>query len=308
MICSVGIAAYNEERNIAALLDSLRRQRLLHSRLADVVVIMSGCTDRTAEIVRAKAQDWPLLRGIEEPARLGKASAVNTLLQVTDAPILVLANADTLVAPDAIERLLAPFADPSVGMTGGRVVPLNDRRSLLGFSSHVIWNLHHAMNLHGRVKLGEFVAVHKRAVPFVATDTPVDEVSMEAAVAASGFLRVYVPEAVLHIHGPETIRDYLAQRRRIFCGHLWARASYGWSVPTLSASLPLRLLWTMYRRHELVQSWQDPVRLLGTVSLEGFSRMLGGIDYVAGRDHHIWTVATTTKYLSPESQRSNLSR
>ncbi len=50
---SVGILAYNEEANIATLIRNLLNQPLEPDlNLAEIVVIASGCSDRTQEIVK----------------------------------------------------------------------------------------------------------------------------------------------------------------------------------------------------------------------------------------------------------------
>src|SRR3954447_13505646 len=49
--CSVGVMAYNEEANIAQALESILGQDLTAGRIAEAIVVASGCEDRTAEIV-----------------------------------------------------------------------------------------------------------------------------------------------------------------------------------------------------------------------------------------------------------------
>src|SRR5260370_14877342 len=49
--CSVGVMAYNEQANIAAALDSILRQEPAAGRVAELIVVASGCEDRTAAIV-----------------------------------------------------------------------------------------------------------------------------------------------------------------------------------------------------------------------------------------------------------------
>ena len=48
MKVSVAVPAYNEERNIGLLIDSLRSQRTRRAEIVEIVVIASGCTDRCA--------------------------------------------------------------------------------------------------------------------------------------------------------------------------------------------------------------------------------------------------------------------
>ena len=46
--CGVGVMAYDEEANIAAALDSILRQQLAAGENTELIVVASGCQDRTA--------------------------------------------------------------------------------------------------------------------------------------------------------------------------------------------------------------------------------------------------------------------
>src|SRR6266700_850468 len=57
--CSIGIMAYNEEANIARTLKSVLEQTGPSIRIDEVIVVASGCTDRTVPIVAAMALQEP---------------------------------------------------------------------------------------------------------------------------------------------------------------------------------------------------------------------------------------------------------
>jgi len=50
--CSVGITAHNEEANMAQILQAVLDQRLHFVDITEIIVVASGCTDRTIEIVQ----------------------------------------------------------------------------------------------------------------------------------------------------------------------------------------------------------------------------------------------------------------
>jgi len=54
---SAGVCAYNEERNIVQCLRSLSAQRLNRKELVEILVISSGSTDRTDELVARYAEE-----------------------------------------------------------------------------------------------------------------------------------------------------------------------------------------------------------------------------------------------------------
>ena len=175
--CSIGIMAHNEEANIGRVLEAVLTQRTKHVIVTEIVVVASGCTDKTEDIVRDWARRDPRIRLLVQEQRAGKAAAINAYLPEAREKVLVLCSADLIPQADAIERLVLPFADPEVGMTSSRPVPVNDRRQFMGFAAHMLWGLHHAVNVSS-FKAGEMCACRKifERIPY---HTAVDEASME---------------------------------------------------------------------------------------------------------------------------------
>src|SRR5881409_3417523 len=82
---SAVVPAYNEERNVAHMLDSLLAQRTPLGILSEVVVVASGCTDATAARVTEVARRDGRVRLVTESVRSGKAAAVDRYLESRDA-------------------------------------------------------------------------------------------------------------------------------------------------------------------------------------------------------------------------------
>jgi cellulose synthase/poly-beta-1,6-N-acetylglucosamine synthase-like glycosyltransferase len=287
--CSVGVMAYNEAANIGGLLDALIRQRSHRGRIDEIIVLSSGCTDETEAIVRKYEEVDPRVRLIRQSERQGKASAINLFLKAAKSPIVILESADTRPEPDTIERLVAVFDDPEVGMAGARPVPVNDPKTFLGFAACLLWDLHHHIALR-RPKMGELIAF-RRVFQRIPINSAVDEVSIEALIRGQGYQLRYVPSAIVRNRGPSTFGDFVRQRRRIFAGHLQVLSQHGYGVPTMrSAQLLLAL----------VRGWKWDWRYLiwtpGVAALEIYSRLLGQIDHTfQRRDHAVWEMSITTK-------------
>lgn len=219
--CSVGVMAYNEEANIAAALASILGQELSTGRIAELIVVASGCQDRTAGIVAGIARHDRRVRLIEQERREGKASAINLFIGAVRSPVLVMVSADVLVEGETFDALLRHFTDPAVGMVGGHPTPVNSEATFLGHAVHLQWRLHDRIARQAP-KLGEIVAF-RNVVPSIPLDTAVDEISIQALVSQLGYRLVYEPRAVVYNRGPATVRDFLRQRRRIYAGHLRVR-------------------------------------------------------------------------------------
>jgi cellulose synthase/poly-beta-1,6-N-acetylglucosamine synthase-like glycosyltransferase len=291
--------AHNEAANIGRLLAALVSQRTRDVRISEIVVVASGCTDGTVQLCREWQERDARVDVLVQPRREGKASAVNLFLSRAKESLLVLCSADLLPAPDTIEQVVAPFVEPDIGMTTCRPVPVNAPDRFMGFAAHLLWDLHHLINLEG-FKAGELVAFRKifERIPY---RTSVDEARIEPVIRGQGYGVRYVPTAITYNKGPETVHDFLVQRRRIFAGHLAMRDELGYRVRTLSS---MRILGLVARHMD----WR-PRQLFWTIAvaaLEAYGRFLGRRDYRRKREQFVWEIATTTKQLgaagSTESQ------
>lgn len=293
--CSIGIMAHNEERNIGSLLAALVSHNVI---LSEILVVASGCTDRTEAIVRSWEARDERIHLIVQAAREGKASAVNAFLRHARERIVVLCSADLIPEQGTIERLVAPFGDPEVGMTSARPMPVNDPETFMGFAAHLLWGLHHQLNMSGQFKAGELIAFRKifERIPY---HTAVDEASIEPVIHGQGYRAVYVPDAIVRNKGPETLQDFLSQRRRIYAGHLEIRHTLGYQVNTMSGLKILRFLLGQldWRPRPLLWTWV-------VAALEVYGRFLGRRDYKRHRDHTVWKIADTTK--DPEVELSSV--
>jgi cellulose synthase/poly-beta-1,6-N-acetylglucosamine synthase-like glycosyltransferase len=283
--------ACNEEANIALLLQEILAQEVTHGELIEIIVVSSGCTDRTEQIVFDLMPRDGRIRLLTQRKREGKASAINFFLTEAAGDILILESGDTLPEHGTFDKLIAPFADPLVGMTGGRPVPVNDPSSFMGHVVHMMWRMHHAVALSSP-KLGEVIAF-RNFVKQIPGDTATDEASIEAIVTRAGFKLVYVPGAIVRNKGPETVSEFILQRRRIAAGHYYLQKNETYSVSTSS---PLKIL-SVFVKELLL----NPSRIfwsLGMVVLEVVGRVLGFYDArIRGKNPFIWDIAPSTKRL-----------
>ena len=288
--CSVGIMAYNEQANIGQLLDAIVHQQTTRCVIREIIVLASGCTDRTEAIVRQWERRHPSIKLVTQPRREGKASAINLFLRRSQAEILVLVGADTLPTPVTIERLVEPLLQPEVGMTGGRPVPVNDPSTFMGFAAHFLWELHHQVAIR-QPKLGELTAFRRIffRIPF---NTATDEANIEPLIQGQAYELRYVPESVVYNRGPATVQDFVKQRRRIHAGHLRIYRKQRYAVSTLSVTHIVDALFRSWR-----WDWKHVPWIAAVIGLEAYARLLGWIDYKF-RDpglHAVWAIATTTK-------------
>jgi biofilm PGA synthesis N-glycosyltransferase PgaC len=287
--CSVGITAYNEEANIGRLLQAMIDQRLYEAEITEIIVVASGCTDRTEEIVREYMERDPRIQLYVQEQREGKTSAINVFLAHAREKICVLESGDTLPREDTVENMVRMFRNPGVGMTGAQKVAVNTPDHVVGVLSHLRLKMEHQLCLE-IPRLGELIAFRK-VFDQMPLDVAMDEAFVEALIIRRGMQVRYAPDAVVYSMGPETVNDFVKQRRRNYAGHLYLKDKYGYKVSSLQNVRVVRIA--------LEEVW-GAVRLVATLgilaTLEVYSRLLGAWDYYVRREKHtVWDMAWTTK-------------
>lgn len=113
---AIVVAAHNEEDFIAAKIHNTWQIDYPEDRLT-LLIGSDGSSDATAEILRA-ALDPRLQAHIFENRR-GKVSVVNDLMAKVDAGIVVLSDANTMLAADSVRKLIRHFQNSTVGCVNG---------------------------------------------------------------------------------------------------------------------------------------------------------------------------------------------
>ena len=293
--CTVGVFAHNEAHNVERALHAILSQQLHTATIIEIIVVASGCTDTTVDLAQEIARRHPIVSVEVEQDRRGKASAIRRLMSMARGDVIVLVGADTLPAPNAIEHLVAPFADREVGMTGARVVPLNNPATFLGFAVQMLWYVHHHLALR-QPKLGELVACRNIIADFP-EDTSTDDLALEALVTRKGLRLVYTPEAIVYNRGPEVYGDFMIQRRRIFTGELRVALKYRYIASSLSLRHLVPLVFDAVKSHPRSIPWT-----LAVMALEFWARLLGAVDALRGREAVVWRPARTTKNVVKTSE------
>jgi biofilm PGA synthesis N-glycosyltransferase PgaC len=295
---SIVVPAYNEAAGIERLLSSLLDQETRYARIVEIVVVASGCTDDTAQVAREFGRGRPGVHVYVQERREGKVAAINAYLKMRDprAEVTLVCSADLGLPRDVVEKLVCFLRDnPDVGMVGGRPVPDNDPRKLVGAMVGLLWELHHRVSLEVP-KMGEIVAFRAHLVEYVSELSVVDEASMEDIVRAKGYKLGYVPDAVVQNHGPETLAEYFEQRRRIARGHYWLEFAFGYEVATLDRGLLVRTAVDTARAHGA----REKLALAAAIGTELAARAAGFWDArVVGGKHRTWRMLPSTKKLAP---------
>lgn len=118
---TVLIAALNEQDVIGPRIENLLAQDYPADRLITMIA-SDGSTDRTPAIVREFVEKHPgRVQLLDFPNRRGKSATLNDSMTRVTSPIVVLSDANTDFAPNAVTNLARWFADPKVGAVCGKL-------------------------------------------------------------------------------------------------------------------------------------------------------------------------------------------
>lgn len=216
---SLVISAYREEGVIL--------QRLTNALLMDypadrfeVVVGCDGAEDLTGELVRTVHDSR--VRLIQFPERRGKASVLNDCIPQARGDIVVLSDANTMMEPQAIRRLVRHFHDAGVGGVCGKLVltdPLTGRNA-----DSLYWKYENFLkDCEGRLGAllganGAIYALRKDLYDPIPPNTIIDDFLVGMRLYQRGYRLVYDSEALAFEETPATIEAEFHRRARIGAG------------------------------------------------------------------------------------------
>ncbi len=136
---SVVIPAYNEEAVIARKIENTLALDYPREKLE--ILVASESNDATDAIVGRYAERGVTL--VSSPVRKGKVANVNRAIPRSRGEILLLTDANAILRPDALRKIVRHFADPRIGSVSGRLVYENPGGGGAGASEGLYWSLEH---------------------------------------------------------------------------------------------------------------------------------------------------------------------
>jgi GT2 family glycosyltransferase len=115
---SIVVPVYNQVFYTRVCLASLEH----HEESMQVIVVDNGSTDETPEVLAAWAEQGRSRLVLRQDGNLGFAGACNAGAGAAIGEFVVFLNNDTFVLPGWLDNLLRPFADPSITITGSRLL------------------------------------------------------------------------------------------------------------------------------------------------------------------------------------------
>jgi cellulose synthase/poly-beta-1,6-N-acetylglucosamine synthase-like glycosyltransferase len=215
---AVCVCAYNEEKSIVEKAINMIEMAAGNDRV-ELLVYVDGAGDRTAEMLAPFADR---IRVVSSDVRRGKSYGMNVLVAQTSADIILFTDANVHIAPDALQKMLPWFADPTVACVCGHLVYTNPDDSAMSSSGSLYWRLEEGIKqLESDVYSvigadGSLFAIRRSAHVEVPPDI-IDDFYVSLRIVLSGLKAVREPRALAYERSATSTQDEFRRKVRIAC-------------------------------------------------------------------------------------------
>lgn len=219
---SIIIPAYNEEITVASSIKSMLN---LNYPDYEVIVVDDGSSDNTFnEAWKYSEKGVKVIR----QKNTGKPGAINTGIKNASGEIVITVDADSKLHPDALTWIARRFSgNPRLGAVAGNVKidkPTGLLKTLQSLEYTTSINLirksqsvlHCVMIVPGAIAALKTTVIHE--VGYFPSDTFAEDFDITMKILKAGYHVEYESRAIAFTQAPESIEDFLKQRRRWYRG------------------------------------------------------------------------------------------
>jgi cellulose synthase/poly-beta-1,6-N-acetylglucosamine synthase-like glycosyltransferase len=212
---SVVIPAFNEAAVIAAKIENTKA--LTYPSPLEIIVVADGSDDSTEAVAREAGT-----RTLYEPERRGKSAALNRGVAVASGEVVVLTDANCMLAPRSVLALVAEMADPSVAVVSGSKTVTGEGAH--GAGEGMYWRfearLKDAEAAFGATMgaPGEVIAIRRSAFAPIPEDVINDDFHLTCEALRHGWRVTYAGDAQATEDVSARVADELERRTRIAAG------------------------------------------------------------------------------------------
>lgn len=275
---TVLVPAHNEEKVIVRCLDSIFVSTYPRLR---VMVVNDASTDSTEQLVNQYRHAHPdqQLSMLSELLNIGKGAALNHALKDSvSTELVMMLDADSLLAPNAIEKAVSYFANSRVVGVAANVQIINQHTTLgmlqkfehmVSYQSKKAYSITNCDYIIGGVG-STYRTKAIRAVNYYDTDTMTEDISLSMKLAAQGNREnrlLYGADVVALTEPVDTFSTLARQRYRWKYGSLQNLVKHSYLIDANSRKYSNML--TMYRLPMAIVT-EMTLLLLPLVWLYGF--------------------------------------
>jgi cellulose synthase/poly-beta-1,6-N-acetylglucosamine synthase-like glycosyltransferase/glycosyltransferase involved in cell wall biosynthesis len=204
----------------------------------ELLVVAGASEDGTKEMCLDFSEKYPEnVRVVCEDFSRGKPAALNLAFTHATGDIIGVFDADSVPAKDVLQRVASYFQDPSVSAVQGSAISLNESQNMLTKVAAAEDKAWFQGLLHGREKLGLFVAF-TGSCQFIRSDVLneiggweesalAEDVELSLKLVKHGRCVKFAPDVSSGQETPFNFRGLITQRTRWYRGYMEASVKYG---------------------------------------------------------------------------------
>ncbi len=279
--------AYNEEDSLPEKIANLRDLKKVKPDLE--ILAYSDCsTDRTNDLLE-EASD--ILTPVIGRCRTGKVEGMQKLVEKTDADVIIFTDANVMLEPASLPRLLRYFENPEIGAVAATLHCLTQDDHKQNPTEQVgglYWRLEESIKAKESMTGstmgadGAVFARRKQGYPMLPGHL-VDDMATSISVLFDGLRCVSAPDVHAYEHLVADTGDEFRRKRRIACGSI---NTYWYLKPDLQRMSLLDRF--KFMSHKLIRWWGGAELLVAIVAFwvaagsmgylwESVSLVLGGL-------------------------------
>ena len=222
---SIIIPCYNEEKNIASCMDSIKNADYPKEK-TEIIVVDDGSTDKTWEIL-AKYGNIKLFK----QSHKGKSEALNLGTKIAKHDLILTIDADTIIDKNCIKEIVKPFADKEVAAASGSC-KVSNKNSLIGMFQNVEYHYNNLIRSSFSKVFGNcvwffgFLACYRKDVlkqiGLFKKDSMTEDMDISLEIKKAGYRTINAEKAIGCTTAPDTLSGLYRQRARWWTGGLQA--------------------------------------------------------------------------------------
>lgn len=257
------MCAYNEEASLPAKIENLRAMKAEVPDL-DIFAFSDCSSDATNDLLNGASD---ILTPVIGTTRTGKVLGMQKLIKLTDADVAVFTDANVMVDPGSLARMLDYFRDPSVGAVATTLIYEEEDAdgSVTAQVGGTYWRLEeHIKQFETQSGSmmgadGAFFARRRAGYPAIPSEL-VDDMAVSIGVLFDGLRCISAADVVGRERSVANRDEEFRRKRRIACG---SYSTYRYLRPQLKTMS--RLDRFKFFSHKIMRWWGAAVLLVGAL-------------------------------------------
>lgn len=218
---SIIINSFKEPNLIGKAIESILNNKVKEK----YELIVAAPDEGTADVIKKYARKHRQIRYLKDEGK-GKVNALNLILKIVKGNILILTDGDVYVSNNAIQEILNEFKDEKVGCVSGHPISTNDKNTMLGYFSHLLFDAgaHNIRKLRNNnnqfLECSGYLFAFRNNGIIKELPTDVAEDSITPYYFWKNNYKIkYVENALVYVKNPTSLKDFIKQRKRTIGSH-----------------------------------------------------------------------------------------